>query len=230
MKVDVQQKNVALEYLCENPDMEILLDANLLIPPDRSRLGVRPIAFTQYKEIWLDPLFTEFKNLAIHEAVYEELVADNVKMYVDGKCNEIPSKLRIYTDKILDGTERVLLQSYIRKIAVHSKYIPERDNASDRGEVRSLSFMAVKGMYYFASSDALPIRLVEEAEELHTGLDDMTVFKTYEVIYYLYKTGKHNNAALRGLYKYLYFLTQNEKKLNPDWGTFVAKMDEVYER
>lgn len=227
MKVDVYQKNVALEKLFEIPDTEILLDANLLIPPDRSRFGVRPIAFTQYKEIWLEPLFNEFKNLAIHETVYEELVADNVKTYVENKCKGIPPQLRVYTDRMLDNRERALLQSYIRKIAVHSKYIPERDNASDRGEVRSLSFMAVKGMLYFASSDALPIRLVEDAEELHTGLDDMTVFKTYEVIYYLYKSGRYNNAALRGLYKYLYFLTQNEKKLNPDWGTFVAKMDEI---
>lgn len=228
MKVDVYQKNVALEQLFENPDTEILLDANLLIPPDRSRFGVRPITFTQYKEFWLEPLFSEFNNLAIHESVYDELVADSMKTYVDGKCNEIPTQLRVYMDAMLDNKERALLQSYIRKIAVHSKYIPERDNASDRGEVRSLAFMAVKGMLYFASSDALPIRLVEEAEELHTGLDDMTVFKTYEVIYYLYKTGKYNNTALRGLYKYLYFLTQNEKKVNPDWGTFVAKMDGIY--
>lgn len=230
MKVDVCQKNVALVNLFENPDTEILLDANLLIPPDRSRFGVRPIVFKQYKEMWLEPLFSEFKNLAIHEAVYDELVADGVKAYVAGKCNGDPPQLRVYKDAMLDSKEWVLLQSYIRKIAVHSKYIPERDNASDRGEVRSLSFMAVKGMIYFASSDALPVRLVEEAEELHTGLDDMTVFKTYEVIYYLYKTGKYNNVALKGIYKYLYYLTRKEKSVNPDWGVFVTMMNGIYER
>ena len=85
MKVDVYQKNVALEKLFEIPDTEILLDANLLIPPDRSRFGVRPIAFTQYKEIWLEPLFNEFKNLAIHETVYEgyqKVIANHHDRYI----------------------------------------------------------------------------------------------------------------------------------------------------
>lgn len=184
MNVDVGQKSAVLEQLFDNPDIEILLDANILIPPDRRQCGVRPIAFSFYKEKWLDPLFMEFSNLAIHVSVYDELVADNVKAYAEGKNSESPQRLRIYAD-VSDANEQALFQSYIRKIAVHSKYIPERDNSSDRGEVRSLSFMAVKGMVYFASNDALPIRLVEKAEELHTGLENMTVLKVYEMIYYL---------------------------------------------
>ena len=36
------------------------------------------------------------------------------------------------------------------------------------------------------------------------------------------------STALRLLYKYLYFLTQREKTNNPDWGTFLLKMDALY--
>ena len=53
-------------------------------------------------------------------------------------------------------------KTYISKIAVHSLYNPTRDNAQDRGEVRSLSFMAVKQFLFLAANDALPVRLIKE--------------------------------------------------------------------
>lgn len=37
-----------------------------------------------------------------------------------------------------------MMNYYIAKIAVHSMYDPSKDNAKDRGEVKSLSYMAVK--------------------------------------------------------------------------------------
>lgn len=52
----------------------------------------------------------------------------------------------------------------IRKLAVFSEYIPERDNSKDRGEIRSLSYMAVKNYLYFAANDNLPIQLICNAE------------------------------------------------------------------
>ena len=89
--------------------------------------------------------------------------------------------------------------------------------------------MAVKKYLYFAANDNLAIRVVDQAQELNTGLDDISVLKAYEVIYYLYKTNKYANHALRALYKYLYFLTQEEKKYNPSWNEFINKMNELYQ-
>lgn len=228
MKVDVTLKSVAIETIFNNPDTLVLLDANFFIPPSREAVGAKPIAFAQYKEFWLEPLFSEFSNLTVHESVYDELVADCVKEYVDIKRNGIPPGLQIYFDSMLSETEKAVLQSYILKIAKNSQYIPEKDNAKDRGEVRSLAFMAAKNMLYFASSDSLPIRLVEEADKLHTDLENMSVLKFYEVIYYLYKTGRYNKTFLRALYKYQYYLTKREKAENPDWGQFVTEMDKLY--
>ena len=45
-----------------------------------------------------------------------------------------------YKDAELNEAEQALMQAYISKLAEYSQYIPERDNAKDRGEVRSLSF------------------------------------------------------------------------------------------
>ena len=229
MKVDTKEVNPAFQSIIQNPGQKVFLDANFFIPPDRSEVAkVRAYSFTDFKECWLIPLLSEFTGLAIHESVYDELVADSVKEYADEQTSCIPSKLRIHYDSELSGLEEALRNTYINKIAVHSLYNPTRDNAKDRGEVRSLSFMAVKQFLYFAANDALPVRLIKDAAQLLTGLDDMQIVQMYELIYYLYKTGRYDNKALRILYKYQYYLTAGDKRINPEWGCFVEQMDLLY--
>ena len=229
MKVDTKEVNPAFQGIIQNPGQKVFLDANFFIPPDRSEVAkVRAYSFTDFKECWLIPLLSEFTGLAIHESVYDELVADSVKEYADEQTSCIPSKLRIHYDSELSGLEEALRNTYINKIAVHSLYNPTRDNAKDRGEVRSLSFMAVKQFLYFAANDALPVRLIKDAAKLLTGLDDMQIVQMYELIYYLYKTGRYDNKALRILYKYQYYLTAWDKRINPEWGCFVEQMDLLY--
>ena len=229
MKVDTKEVNPAFQSIIQNPGQKVFLDANFFIPPDRSEVAkVRAYSFTDFKECWLIPLLSEFTGLAIHESVYDELVADSVKEYADEQTSCIPSKLRIHYDSELSGLEEALRNTYINKIAVHSLYNPTRDNAKDRGEVRSLSFMAVKQFLYFAANDALPVRLIKDAAKLLTGLDDMQIVQMYELIYYLYKTGRYDNKALRILNKYQYYLTAGDKRINPEWGCFVEQMDLLY--
>ena len=229
MKVDTKEVNPAFQSIIQNPGQKVFLDANFFIPPDRSEVAkVRAYSFTDFKECWLIPLLSEFAGLAIHESVYDELVADSVKKYADEQTSCIPSKLRIHYDSELSSSEEALRNTYINKIAVHSLYNPTRDNAKDRGEVRSLSFMAVKQFLYFAANDALPVRLIKDAAKLLTGLDDMQIVQMYELIYYLYKTGRYDNKALRILYKYQYYLTAGDKRINPEWGCFVEQMDLLY--
>ena len=228
MRVDVQKKNPALESVFAAPEQTIFLDANFFIPPDRSVMGTKPIPFLKFCEIWLDPIFDVFPNLATHESVYRELVTDMVRDYVDSRQKEKPPRLRVYTDAELSEVEMALMQAYISKLALYSQYIPERDNAKDRGEVRSLSFMAVKKFLYFAANDTLPMNLIRKADALRTGLDEMELLEMYDVIYYLYCTGRYSTEGLRLLYKYEYYLTKQEKKTNPSWGDFIAKMNIIY--
>ena len=64
----------------------------------------------------------------------------------------------------------------------------------------------------------------------YTRLEEMGLIQMYELIYYLHKTGKYNSKELRTLYKYQYYLTGREKQQNPEWGVFIQKMDELYQR
>ncbi|MCF7952901.1 MAG: hypothetical protein K9K78_02330 [Spirochaetales bacterium] len=85
MRINLSQQNPAFISIIENPDQVITLDANFLIPPHRSQFIKRDIEFDKFREIWLEPIFRAFPNLAIHEAVYEELVDVYPKTFVDGK-------------------------------------------------------------------------------------------------------------------------------------------------
>lgn len=229
MKVDVKMVNPAFLSIVQNPDQKVFLDANFFIPPDRSGVAkVKAYSFTDFKECWLTPLLKEFTGLVIHESVYDELIADSVKYYADEQISSIPPKLIIHYDSELNDLEESLRNTYMNKIAVHSLYDPTRDNAKDRGEVRSLSFMAVKQFLFFAANDSLPVRLIKDADKLGTGLDDMQIVQMYELIYYLYKKDRYDKKALRILYKYQYYLTPGDKRVNPEWGNFIEQMDVLY--
>lgn len=228
MRIDLNERNPALVSLLENAEQTIFLDANFLIPPDRTKIGAKPISFEKYCEIWLEPVFDTFPDLAMHESVYDELVAGNVKNYADSKCQESPPKLTIYFDAGLNAAEASLMQTYINKISPFSKYTPILKNSDDKGEVLSLAYMASKGFLCFASGDSLPIQLIRRADELGTGLQNMKLLEMFDVIYYLCKMGKYDNKGLRLLYKYQYYLTKKEKLQNPEWGDFMKKMNLLY--
>lgn len=74
----------------------------------------------------------------------------------------------------------------------------------------------------------MPVRLIKDAVKLETGLDDMQIVHMYELIYYLYKTGRYDNKALRILYKYQHYLTSGDKRINQEWVCFIEQMDLLY--
>jgi hypothetical protein len=228
VKVNIEIANPALITIFKNQNIPIFVDTNLFIPPDRSKLGGIPISFKEYKLFWLDALFDSFTNLSIHESVYKELVQTDIISYIDEKINSNPKLLTIHYDKDLEGIEGQMLLTYLKSISKYSAYDLERDSKRDRAEVRSLAFMAVREFVYFASNDDLPRRLIEYAEKLKTGLDNLRLLSFYDIIYFLYKKNCYDNSKLRMLYKTLYFLTNFERKNNPNWDTFIKGMDKLY--
>jgi rRNA-processing protein FCF1 len=220
MRVDIKL-NPSLKDIFDNPKQIITMDANFLICPNRRELD---FPFEKFIEIWLDPIFKAFSNLAIHQAVYEELIDINSKNYIDSQENLI-----MHRDTSLNATESRLRNTIEEKIAINTKYIVEEDNKDDRGEVKSLAFIAVKDYLYFASNDYNAITLVENSQEWETGLDNVRAIKMYELIYYLYKKELAKSKDLRILYKYQYYLTKREKSINPKWGEFISSMNNIYD-
>ncbi len=228
MKINLSHPNPALIEIIENYEQIITLDTNFLIPPDRSQFTKRRIGFSKFKQIWLDPVFDSFPNLAIHETVYDELVGISSQKYVDAKRESKPPKIIIHKDSSLTNVEKALRDTIESKIAPFTKYEPMLDNKDDRGEVKSLSFIAVKGLLFFAAHDHNAIQLIEKSEEWSTGLDNVQAIKMYELIYYLHRNNLGDKTAMKALYKYQYYLTNREKSYNPNWGGFSSSMDSLY--
>ena len=229
MEINLTFDNPALKSIFADPNQTITLDANFLIPPDRRRLARRSFDFPTFQQIWLDPIFRAFPNLAIHEAVYDELVLPSTKSYVQEQINATPPRLAIHRDSNLTKIEKMLRDSIEEKIYPLTKYDPLLDNRDDRGEVKSLAYIATKGLPYFAAHDSNAIQLVENAEAWSTGLDNIQAVKMYELIYFLYLMNPSEKRSLRILYKYQYHLTKHEKKTNPEWGQFLVRMEALYQ-
>ncbi|MGH4050936.1 MAG: hypothetical protein ACREVX_06225 [Clostridium sp.] len=220
--------NFDLESIFNNPNQIITLDANFLIPPDRSNFGIRSFDFHTFERIWLEQIFKSFPNLAIHESVYDELISPYVKVYIDANINAMPPRLSIHKDSSLTLEEHILRDSIEAIISPYTKYDPMLNNKDDRGEVKSLSYIAVKGLLYFTAHDYNAIQLVEKSDEWNIGLDNVQAIQMYELIFYLYRIGKSDKKDLRILYKYQYYLTKNEKSINLEWGKFIEIMEALY--
>lgn len=228
MKINLKEINSSLVSIFENPHQIITLDANFLIPPDRSNITKRRFDFPMFKQIWLDPIFSAFSMIAIHEAVYKELVSETLCNYLDALINEDSPKIIIHTDSSLTTVEEILRNSIENKIYPHTNYDPNLDNKDDRGEVKSLSYIAVKGLLYFAAHDNNALQLIEKAEEWSTGLDNVKAIHMYELIYFLHSNNYGDKKSLKMLYKYQYYLTSHEKSINPEWGEFIKAMNSLY--
>lgn len=229
MKINLNKANLSLINIFENPDQIITIDTNFLIPSDRSRYAKSRFDFPIFKKVWIDPIFTTFSKLAIHEVVYDELVGRKLREYVESLRQEIPPKIIIHFDSSLTEVEGFLRDSIEAKIYPYTNYNPQIDNKDDRGEVKSLSYIAVKGILYFAAHDNNALQLIEKAEEWSTGLDNVKAIHMFELIYYLYVKNKGDKKLLRMLYKYQYYLTEHEKGTNPEWGDFINQINALYQ-
>ncbi|WP_252254739.1 hypothetical protein [Clostridium sp. ZBS12] len=160
--------------------------------------GIKAVPFEFYKKYWKEPFIDTFKPIGIHEAVYREFESNSTKTLIDNKKNDILPSIYIYFDSNLTEQEHIVRATIESKIAKYTNYNQTIDNRDDRGEVKSLSYIATKQLLYFCSHDSNAIRLVEDA------------------------------GKLRYIYKSLYYLTKNDIKTNPSWGEFIKKMDELY--
>jgi hypothetical protein len=95
--------------------------------------------------------------------VYDELiVGTSPRNYVDVKRDSIPPEIIIHKDSSLTEAEMILRDAIESRIAPYTMYEPLLDSKDDRGEVKSLSYIAVKGLPYFAANDNVAIQLIEK--------------------------------------------------------------------
>lgn len=232
MKVDTTAINPALCSIIEDYSQILPVDANFFIPFDRSRTirGALPIAFASFKKFWLQPMFLTFPHLAIHDAVQKELISGPSKLFVQHEIDH--GRLLLLRDSDFDEDRERYRLSVEKVIAAETAYEPELDNTDDRGEVKSLAYIATKPLTYFCSHDSRALRLLTSPLKESIGLAHVGSIQIYELLYYLRKMRMvHPEDGVKGLkmiYKYLYYATYTERQYNPEWGQFMDQMDKLY--
>jgi hypothetical protein len=98
MKIDYEKSNFALHSIVANPNQTITIDANILIPPERGNV-IFPLE--NYNNIWIRPLLIAFPQLAIHEAVLDEIVSQSLKDIAQNAICSIPPQLQLHKDSDL---------------------------------------------------------------------------------------------------------------------------------
>lgn len=108
--VNLLTKSRGLISIQQNPNQLFLIDANILIPPDRSKENsiIKPISFEFYKTNWIEPFIETFKPIGIHEAVNKEFESNSIKDLIESKKNEKPPSICIYSDSELNERELIV--------------------------------------------------------------------------------------------------------------------------
>ncbi|MGL5765751.1 MAG: hypothetical protein ACRCX8_08935 [Sarcina sp.] len=225
MKIKFDKQNEGFLKILTGQLDTFLIDTNIFIPPDRSRENsqIKAISFDFYRDNWIIPFIETFKPIGIHEAVYNEFQFTNIKTFINEHLED-KTLLFLCTDCELTKHEEIIES----KIAKNTNYDPSIDNNRDKGEVKSLAYIATKGLPYFCSHDATAIRLIEDAETLDTCLENISAIQPFEVLYYFQKYNIVKTKILKMFFKYLYKLTIRESSYNPDWTEFISKMDALY--
>lgn len=218
--------------LISNPQTEIVLDACIIISPDRrnnikapaDRRHLLKANFDQYKTNFLDLLFSYFSNISIHEAVNDkEIVDDEARRFTDEQLQK--GKLKILKDSDLTTTQMVVRNAVESLISQSTNYNISRDNKDDRGEVKTLSYVAAVGSFYFSSRDDNALELLNTFSTKTNTLSNINPIRFFELIFFLNHLNKKD--YYKYLYKLCYYMTEEEKKYNPNWGEFISKCPQI---
>ena len=225
MKVDASKKNPVLCDLLAGKELIIAIDANIIIPPERHN---KPFPQETYYKEFIYPLFNASLSLLIHESVLQELVDSTSHDKIVELIENEQSSVSLVQDASLTDDEKVIRSAMETSIAPYTMYTPHENNSDDRGEVKTLSYLATKGHGCFLSKDSGALRLITHTESLETSLNGISPMRLYEIIYYMTKTQPEYSKTLRALYKYNYYLSKKEKAQNPSWEIFIQTFDKLY--
>ena len=187
-------QRISLKLLLQQP---IMFDANIFMVGIENRGSDPNCAFENMKHLYMIPLFENFRQILIHEMVYNELDEDSKTL-----VNEyIGKNVTIVSENNLYGHDPIYT-SIFNSISRHDRVLYSRGNSKDRGEVYSLAYAAFYKINYFSSKEVM----VDEIATDLKVLKDVEII-TFDVIillayiHYMSKGDSSNNKALKSIYK-----------------------------
>lgn len=175
----------------------IMFDANIFMVGIEDRAVDKFCSFDNIRVVYLDAILSCFKDIYIHQEVYNEL-DDECRSYLD---NYVGKNITIVSEGDLYESDPKY-NDIFNKIANHDLVRYVRGNSKDRGEVYSLAYAAYNGINYFSSREIMVDIVAQDIEELE-NVDILTFDVIILTAYYFhYKNGiKDYNIALKSFYK-----------------------------
>jgi hypothetical protein len=130
--------------------------------------------------------------------------------------------LKVFNDESLSYNEQILRNTIESEIGNCISYSALYNEKQDRGEIKTLSFMAVKEYKYLVSNDNDCVIIVRNK------LPNCSIIFTYELIYLLSEIYPKKAEDLRKLYRFLYYSISKDKQHNPSRSDFKTKMSILY--
>lgn len=187
-------KQIPLKILCSQP---VMFDANIFMVGIENRGSDPNCSFENMKDVYMIPIFESFRQIIIHQMVYDEL--DNeTKAFVD---TYIGKNVIIVQEKELYGKDP-LFTTIFNDIANHERVQYSLGSSKDRGEVYSLAYAAYHNINYFSSKEIMVDDIVKELETLQNIeviTFDIIILLAY--IYHMSKGDTSKNKALKSIYK-----------------------------
>lgn len=158
-------KKISLTSLCDKP---VMFDANIFMVGIENQTSDINCTFANMKELYLKPMFESFKDIIVHQMVYNELDEER-KHFVDSYDN-----VTIVNENDLYGLDPQYTTVF-NNIASSMGY--DRHMSKDRGEVYSLAYAAFHKINYFCCRE---IKIDYLSNELY-DLRDVQVI-TFDII------------------------------------------------
>ncbi len=170
-----------------------MFDANIFMVGIENKTSDPNCSFANMKELYLIPLFESFKEIIVHQKVYNELDEERKNFVNSYKNVTIVDENNLYG---LDPKYTTIFNNIARCMDY------ERHMSKDQGEVYSLAYAAFHNINYFCCKeikiDYLSNELIE-LKDVQVITFDIIVLLAF--IYYNSRKDMSHNKALKAIYK-----------------------------
>ncbi len=185
---------ISIESMCGN---KVMFDANIFMVGVTKRYSDPNFSFENMKNLYLLPLMEMFKDIIIHETVFEELDPESKEFL----RSYIGDKVCIVSEGNLYDTDPQYNELF-NKICNNELVNYDRRETKNKGEIYSLAYAIYHGIDYFSTKDAMVDNVVNDMSELQSI--KVITFDIIVLIAYIYHNlhgNKGLNKALKSIYK-----------------------------
>lgn len=182
------------KYFEIEKDKPIIIDTCIFMAGIDERHTKTEYSLENMRKNWMDDTLSYFKNILLHEVVYNELDSDTRKVIDE----HIGKNIKIVSDRDLFDSDPEFMRIF-NEIHDHKLMYAPFSKTKNQGEVHSLAYACYYNIPFFSSKDLDACDVCNEIEDLNKI--KLVGFETIIGIAYKSGANKEKRKALKALYK-----------------------------